>query len=109
MQHSESLAQHDRSLLLGQPVHRSTHQVATTQKNYEIFENVLQSKGVIDVMQNFIGPESDHWLPLSLTPCTNCLLVNLIDVTLACEDAYSELVEVVTFADVSNDDGVGNI
>ena len=45
MQHSESLAQHDRSLLLGQPVHRSTHQVATTQKNYEIFENVLQSKG----------------------------------------------------------------
>ena len=68
MQHSESLAQHDRSLLLGQPVHRSTHQVATTQKNYEIFENVLQSKGVIDVMQNLIGPESDHWLPLSLTP-----------------------------------------
>ena len=68
LQHFESLAQHDRSLLLGQPVHRSTHQVATTQKNYEIFENVLQSKGVIDVMQNFIGPESDHWLPLSLTP-----------------------------------------
>ena len=48
MQYSESLAQHDRSLLLGQPVHRSTHQVATSQKNYEIFENVLQSKGVID-------------------------------------------------------------
>ena len=29
--------------------------------------------------------------------------------TLACEDAYSKLVEVVTVADVSNDDGVGNI
>ena len=31
---------------------------------------------------------------------TNSCLVNLIDVTLACEDAYSKLVEVVTVADV---------
>ena len=45
----------------------------------------------------FIGPESDHCLPLSLTPSLpNCCLVNLIDVTLACEDANSILVEVVT-------------
>ena len=29
------------------------------------------------------------------------LVINLIDVTLACEDAYSKLVEVVTVADVS--------
>ena len=35
-------------------------------------------------------------------------LVNLIDVTLACEDAYSKLVEVVTVADVSDVDRVGN-
>ena len=28
--------------------------------------------------------------------------------TLACEDAYSKLVEVVTVADISNEDGVGN-
>ena len=35
-------------------------------------------------------------------------LVNLIDVTLACEDAYSKLVEVVTVADVSDEDRVGN-
>ena len=35
---------------------------------------------------------------------TNCCLVNLIDVTLACEDAYSKLVEVVTVADVSDED-----
>ena len=28
--------------------------------------------------------------------------------TLACEDAYSKLVEVVTVADVSDEDGVGN-
>ena len=39
---------------------------------------------------------------------TNCLLVNLIDVTLACEDAYSKLVEVVTVADVSDENRVGN-
>ena len=30
---------------------------------------------------------------------THCRLVNLIDVTLACEDAYSKLAEVVTVAD----------
>ena len=30
---------------------------------------------------------------------SNSCLVNLIDVTLACEDAYSKLVEVVTVAD----------
>ena len=41
----------------------------------------------------------------SLTP--SCL-VNLIDVTLACEDANSKLVEVVTVADVSDEDRVGN-
>ena len=35
-------------------------------------------------------------------------LVNLIDLTLACEDAYSKLVEVVTVADVSDEDHVGN-
>ena len=41
----------------------------------------------------------------SLTP--SCL-VNLIDVTLACEDANSKLVEVVTGADVESEDHVGN-
>ena len=51
----------------------------------------------------FIGPESDHWLCLSVThsltdSLTHCCLVNLIDVTLACEDANSKLVEVVTVA-----------
>ena len=43
----------------------------------------------------FIGPESNHWLCLSLTnSLTDCCLVNLIDVTLACEDGNSKLVEV---------------
>jgi len=32
----------------------------------------------------------------------------LIDVTLACEDAYSILVEVFTVADVDDEDRVGN-
>ena len=36
----------------------------------------------------------------------NCRLVNLIDVTLACEDAYSKLVEVVTITDVSDENRV---
>ena len=53
-----------------------------------------------------MGPESDHWLPfLSVThSVTPCCLVDLIDVTLACEDAYSKLVEVVIVADVSDED-----
>ena len=51
------------------------------------------------------GPESDHCSPLSLThSLTNSLtpscLVNLIDVTLACEDVNSMLVEVFKVADV---------
>ena len=35
-------------------------------------------------------------------------LVNLIDVTLACEDANSKLVEVLTVADVDDEHCVGN-
>ena len=51
---------------------------------------------------------SKQCLPLSLTHSltdglTNSCLVNLIDVTLACEDAYSKLVEVVPVADVSDE------
>ena len=46
-----------------------------------------------------------HSLTNSLT---NSCLVNLIDITLACEDAYSKLVEFVTVADDSDEDRVGN-
>ena len=57
----------------------------------------------------FNRPESDHCLPLSQThSLTNCCLVNLIDVSLACEDANSKLVDVVTIADVDAEDNVGN-
>ena len=38
----------------------------------------------------------------------NSCLVNLIDVTLACEDANLKHVEVVTVADVTDEDHVGN-
>ena len=50
--------------------------------------------------------------PIIVYPChsltdwlTNCCLVNFTDVTLACEDANSKLVDVVTVAD---EDRVGN-
>ena len=86
---------------------------------------ILHSNTVVRIMCNkilqgatylkviFIGPESDHWECLSVTnslthSLTDCCLVNLIDVTLACEDAYSKLVEVVTVADVSDENRVGN-
>ena len=39
---------------------------------------------------------------------THCCLVNLIDVTLACEDGNSKLVEVVSVANVDDEDRVGN-
>ena len=56
----------------------------------------------------FIGPESDHWQCLSVThSLTDSCLVNLIDMTLECEDAYSKL-EVVTVAGVGDGDCVGN-
>ena len=38
---------------------------------------------------------------------TNSCLENLIDVTLRCEDANSKLVEVVSVADVSDEDRFG--
>ena len=39
---------------------------------------------------------------------THCRLVNLIDVTLACEDANSKLVEFFIVADVDDEDRVCN-
>ena len=63
----------------------------------------LQSQ-FLGLLKIVIGPESDHWLCLSLTnSLTNCRLVNLIDVTLAFEDFNSKLVEVVTVVDVDDE------
>ena len=46
-----------------------------------------------------------HSLTHSLT---HCCLVNLIDVTLACEDGNSKLVEVVTVVNVDEEGRVSN-
>ena len=46
-----------------------------------------------------------HSLTNSLT---HCRLVKLIDVILACEDAFSKPVEVVTVTDVDDEDHIGN-
>ena len=52
-----------------------------------------------------IEPESDHCLLLSVTDSlTNCCLVDLFDVIVV----NSKLVEVVTVADVGDEDRVGN-
>ena len=64
-------------------------------------------------IRRIIGPEFDHWQCLSLTDSltdwlTDGRLVNLIDVTLVCEDGNSKLVEVVTVVDVDAEDNVGN-
>ena len=39
---------------------------------------------------------------------TDSCLVNLINVSLACEDGNSKLVEVVTVVDIDDEDRVGN-
>ena len=49
------------------------------------------------------------WLTDSLThSLTHSCLVNLIDVTLACEDTNSKLVDIVTVANVDDEDCIGN-
>ena len=60
-------------------------------------------------MTVFIRPKSDHCIPLSLTDSlTDSCLVNLINVSLACEDGNSKLVEIVTVVDVDDEKRVGN-
>ena len=57
----------------------------------------------------FIRSKSNHRLPLSITyTLTHCCLVDLIDVTLACEDANSKLVDVVPVADFNDEERIGN-
>ena len=64
---------------------------------------------VTEAILFFIGPESDHWQCLSVTHrLAHSRLLNLIDVTLACEDTFSKLVQVVSVADISDEDRVGN-
>ena len=70
-----------------------------------------EGKNEVSIISFFIGPESDHWLPLPLTlsPTDSVpFRVYLIDVTLVCEDANSKLVEGLTVADVDAEDRVDN-
>ena len=81
--------------------------------NFKLFLGCI-SIVIYNVYSIFIGPESDHWECLSVTnslthSLTDCCLVNLIDVALACEDAHSKLVEVVSDAEVEGENHVGNI
>ena len=63
------------------------------------WKNKIRRQFFLVLKYVFIEPESDHWLPC---------LVDLIDATLACEDASSKLVEVVTVDNVDAEDHVGN-
>ena len=57
----------------------------------------------------FVRPDSDHQQPLLLTESvTDSRSVDLVNVTLAFEDAYSKLVDVVTVDDVDYEDHVDN-
>ena len=69
----------------------------------------MEISNYLQALYIFIEPESDHWKPLSVTNyLTPWRLVDLIDVTLACKDASSEFVEIVAYADVDDEDRVGN-
>ena len=61
-------------------------------------------KGFLSDPSPIIG-NACQWLPNSLT---HSCLVNLIDVTLACEDTNSKLVDIVTVANVDDEDCIGN-
>ena len=56
-------------------------------------------------MSHSVKEKQHSALTHSVTPWR---LVDLIDETLACEDANSKLVEVVTVANVDDEDRVGN-
>ena len=78
---------------------------------FNSFTYIVIPYNVMEIVTLFLSDPSPiigyacHSLTDSLT---HSCLVNLIDVTLACEDAYSKLVEVVTVADVSDEDRVVN-
>ena len=61
-----------------------------------------------DYLSNYYRTRVRSLFTLVTNSLTHCCLVNLIDVTLACEDANSKLVEVVTVAHVDAEDRVGN-
>ena len=103
-----------RLLLLRHIAHQRLHPVTFSLSNtVQVAHKLFVPRYITEIQFIFIGPESDHWECLSVThsltdSLTNCCLVNLIDVALACEDDNSNLVEVVTVAHVDAEDHVGN-
>ena len=69
---------------------------------------VTRSQDKIDCLTSFYRTRVRSLAMLVSDSLTPWRLVNLIDVTLACEDAYSKLVEVVTVPDESDEDRVVN-
>ena len=63
---------------------------------------------LIETLFSFYRTRVRSLVTLVSNSLTHSCLVNLIDVTLACEYANSKLVEVVTVADVYAEDHVGN-
>ena len=78
--------------------------IGKTKKNVKVWTSRTSGCQVSAIYQFYCyrtWVRSLHWLPLSVTHwLTDCCLVDLIDLTLACEDGNSKLVEVVTVADV---------
>ena len=79
-------------------------------ERFDARQNKINQYGRVNYLSILSDPCQTIGYPChSLTDSlTHSCLVNFIDVTLACEDAYSKLVEVVTVADVSDEDRVGN-
>ena len=109
-QHQLSSAlQPSRAILLSAIFH--TRSSARVSSQHELFRalslesaqcllaELICPQGSAFLLLLFIGPESDHWECLSVTDSltdslTHSCLVNLINVSLACEDGNSKLVEV---------------
>ena len=65
---------------------------------FDIYIDMLPPQVVRTIYRTRVGSLAmlvTNWL-------TDCRLVNLIDMTLACEDAHSKLIEVFTVADVES-------
>ena len=68
----------------------------------------LQSNTGGKILWSFLSEPSQSLAILVTNPLIHCCLVDLNDVTPACEDANSKLVEVVTVADADAEHDFGN-
>ena len=67
----------------------------------------LQSNTGGKILWSFLSEPSQSLAILVTNPLIHCCLVDLNDVTPACEDANSKLVDIVSVADVDDEDHVG--